>query len=85
MDDIKEKMQSIKEKADVTTLEKLKLVRYYINIQKYSSDKIIEELSHWDRAEIQKLIKDVEQENLKPGPKRYYVSLKEPLEDSALR
>ena len=30
-------------------------------------------------------IKEVERENAKPKPKRYYVSLKEPLEDANLR
>ncbi|MBD3204116.1 hypothetical protein GF327_07505 [Candidatus Woesearchaeota archaeon] len=84
-EDIKKEMDAIRAKKEPTTLEKLKLIRYYFNKLKYTEEKIFEELSSWNKQEVENIISDVKKENQKPRPKRYYVSLKEPLEDTRLR
>ena len=66
-------------------LDKLKVVRYYLNHEKLPADEIYEELKSWPRPTVEKIIAELEKENQKPKPKRYYVSLKEPLEDSSIR
>ena len=67
------------------SVEVLKYIRYAINVKKYPNEKIYEILSHWDKDKVNSAISKVEKENAAPRPKRYYVSLKEPLEDPNLR
>jgi hypothetical protein len=72
----------IKSKVNPTTLEKFKLIRYYMNHEKYSKDRIVSELPSWPKGDVQQIIEEIEKENQKPLPKRYFVSLKEPLDDN---
>lgn len=78
-------MNSIKLKEKPSIPEMRKYVRYIVNVLKYEPEAIMDHLSHWDKDEVERAIKEVVRENLKPKPKRYFVSLKEPLEDGALR
>ncbi|MEM3373605.1 MAG: hypothetical protein QXE31_00115 [Candidatus Woesearchaeota archaeon] len=74
-------MKKLREKKSPTIMEVQRLVRYYINVKKYDSEKIFEDLSHWNKEDVEKAIKEVERENSKPKPQRYYVSLKEPMDE----
>lgn len=78
---IEQEMNKLRETKNPTIMDIQKLVRYYINVKKYDSEKILEDLSHWNKEEVEKAIKEVERENSKPKPQRYYVSLKEPLDE----
>ncbi|MBT3720684.1 hypothetical protein HN789_02245 [archaeon] len=80
--DTKGKMNEIKNKSDPSIIEVYKYIRYKINVEKSSSESLFNELDHWDKKKIENAIKEVERENTKPKPKRYYVSLKEPLEEN---
>ena len=80
--DIRYEMESLKNKDDPVYTEIRRYVRYLINVKKYGEEKIYGDVAHWDREAVEKAIKDVERENMKPKPKRYFVSLKEPLEDN---
>lgn len=83
-DKTKAAMEAIRLKQNPTREEKLKYLRFYLkNIG--TKEKAIGELSSWGKAEILELIKEIELEKKKTMPKRYYVSLKEPLEDEFLR
>ncbi|MBU0758292.1 MAG: hypothetical protein KKF44_09560 [Nanoarchaeota archaeon] len=82
---VKRKMHEIKVKDNPTSLERLKLVRFFVNSEKYTEEKIYSELAHWPRQDVENSIHEVIKENSRPRPKRYYVSLKEPLEDSSFR
>ena len=81
MDDIELKMDEIKKKARPTDSEVKKYIRYMMNVKKYSNEQVMDECQDWGLAKIEHAIKEVELENSKPRPQRYYVSLKEPLED----
>ncbi len=83
--EVKKNMENIRKKENPTTLEKMKLIRYYVNHEKYSESRILKLLKEWPEDEVMNIIDDVKKEDLKPKPKRYYVSLKEPLEDSVLK
>ena len=85
INDVKEKIAKLKAIKQPSYLEVRKYVRYLINVKKYSPEEVMEDVMHWPLSFVEKAIKEVERENLKPKPKRYYVSLKEPLEDGALR
>ncbi len=85
MEDVAIEMNKIKAKKNPTVMEIRRYVRYAVNVLKYDSEKLYEEVVHWKKEELEKEIKEVERENLKPKPKRYYVSLKDPLEDGGLR
>ena len=80
-DSIRAEMDVIKKKKSPSEVELQKYVRYLINVLKYDSESVYEDVKHWDKEKISAAIKDIERENLKPKPKRYYVSLKEPLEE----
>ncbi len=81
MADVKSEMEAIKGKKNPSRFEVLKYVRYMINVEKAEPESIHNLVSSWRTEEVDKAIKEVEQENAKPRPKRYYVSLKEPLEE----
>ena len=83
--EIEAEMEAIKNKSNPTALEKVKLVRYYINVYEHPEGKIMELLKHWNPTDVKDHLQKVHEENAKKPPKRYYVSLKEPLEDSNLR
>ena len=85
MSDVEDIMREIKAKNNPDSIEILKYIRYAVNVKKYPNEKIIEILSHWDLGKIDSAIKKVEKENSAPRPKRYYVSLKKPLEDQNMR
>lgn len=80
--DIDKLMNQIKEIKDPSTVEIYKYVRYLINVKKYSKDEVFADVANWEKEKIENALKEVERENLKPKPKRYYVSLKEPLEEN---
>ncbi|MFH2020034.1 MAG: hypothetical protein ABIJ34_01355 [archaeon] len=82
MEEVEKVMVEISKKENPTQNDIQKYVRYLINVKKYTDEKIYEELSKWDEEKLAKAIKEVARENSKPRPKRYYVSLKEPLEES---
>ncbi len=82
---IEDMMNKIKLDKSPNIIDMKKYIRYAMNIHKKDPDEIKEELNHWDKEKVEKTIKSVERERQKPKPKRYYVSLKEPLEDSTLR
>lgn len=79
MEEIAEAMKQLKSKKSPSTIEVQKYVRYLINVLKYDPDSIFDEVSHWNRSDVEKAVKEVERENSKPRPQRYYVSLKEPI------
>ena len=81
MEEVKEEMQKIKSKKSPTIFEMQRYVRYLVNVLKYDSDSVFEDVPKWDKKEVEKAIKEVERENSKPRPQRYYVSLKEPLDE----
>ncbi len=83
--EIQEKMAKLKKIEKPSFLEVRKYVRYLTNIKKFSAEQIMEEVMHWQLSFVERAIKEVERENTKPKPKRYYVSLKKPLEDTTLR
>jgi hypothetical protein len=78
-------METIKNKEKPTKTEMRKYIRYLINVKKLDAENVYEDVPHWEKDEVDKAIKDIERENSKPTPKRYYVSLKEPLEEGSLR
>ena len=80
--DIEQQMKDIKNKESPTTVDIYKYVRYLINIKKYPDDDVYQDVLNWDKEKVSSAIKEVKRENLKPKPKRYYVSLKEPLEEN---
>jgi transcription initiation factor IIE alpha subunit len=82
--DVKEEMAQLKSKKAPSTVDIQKYVRYLTNVLKYDEESIYEDVPHWNKDAVGKAIKEVERENQKPKPKRYFVSLKEPL-DSDLR
>ncbi len=75
-------IEDLKNKAAPSTVEIYKYVRYLVNAKKYSEDEVYEDVPGWEKEKVEKAIKEVERENSKPKPKRYYVSLKEPLEEN---
>jgi hypothetical protein len=79
MDDVASEMKKLKSKKDPTVVDVRKYVRYMINVLKYDADSVYEDVPHWKKAEVAKAMKEVERENSKPRPQRYYVSLKEPM------
>ena len=79
MEDVEKIMKELKIKRNPTQFEVQKYVRYLVNVKKFDLDRIIDDVD-WDIDKIKKAYKEVERENSKPRPKRYYVSLKEPLE-----
>jgi hypothetical protein len=81
MDNVADEMKKIKAKKSPTIVDVQRYVRYTINVLKYDEEKVYEDVSHWPKEQVMKAIKEVERENSKPRPKRYYVSLKEPLEE----
>ena len=83
--DIEKEMEQIRKKDHPTALDQVKLIRYYINVYEHPEEKIMELLSHWDPKEVKAHFGKVHEEKAKQPPKRYYVSLKEPLEDSDLK
>ena len=80
-DSVKAEMDAIKKKRLPNKVEIQKYVRYLINVLKFDAESVHDDLKHWDKEKVETAIKDVQRENLKPKPKRYYVSLKEPLEE----
>lgn len=78
---IREDMKAIKAKKSPTIPEIQKYVRYLVNVLKYDAAKIHSDVPKWDKKKVDTAIKEVEFENSRPKPKRYYVSLKEPLEE----
>ncbi len=80
--DVEKQMDNIKKKQIPSTVEIYKYVRFLINVKKHSDDEVLEYLKHWNKDKVKDAIKEVKRENLKPKPKRYYVSLKEPLEEN---
>ena len=78
-------MEDIKKKESPSHVDMHKYIRYAINVKKFSNEEVLEDVAHWPLEKVQTNIKEVERENSKPKPKRYYVSLKEPLEDVALK
>ena len=83
--EIETKMNELKAKDNPSIIDAQKYVRYLINVKHYSPEEVLEDVQHWLLEIVEKAIKEVERENMKPKPKRYYVSLKEPLEDSMLK
>jgi hypothetical protein len=81
MDNVADEMKKIKEKKSPTVVDVQRYVRYVTNVLKYDAEKVHEEVPHWPKEQVEKALKEVERENSKPRPKRYYVSLKEPLEE----
>ena len=71
----------IKNKKNPTPTEKYKLIRFYVNVLKMDTEKIYSQVPQWKKEDVDKIVKEVEAENLKPTPKRYYVSLKEPMDE----
>ena len=84
-EEVQKKMAKLKSVKKPSYLEVRKYIRYLINVNKYSPEQVLDEVMHWPLSFVEKAMKEVERENQKPKPKRYYVSLKEPLEDGALR
>ncbi|MBN2367762.1 hypothetical protein JXC34_01990, partial [Candidatus Woesearchaeota archaeon] len=72
MEDVEKQMNEIREKNIPSLVEVKKYVRYAMNVLKNDPDALVEELSHWKLEDVEKAIKDVERENMKPKPKRYY-------------
>lgn len=84
-EDVEKRMNELKALDSPSIIEAQKYIRYLINVKKYAPEEVLEDVEHWPLEKVAHAIKKVERENLKPKPKRYYVSLKEPLEDSSLR
>ncbi len=85
MENVEKRMNEIKAKDDPSHVEIHKYVRYLINVKKYAGEEVLEDVPHWELGKVESSIKSVERENSKPRPKRYYVSLKEPLEDPSIK
>jgi hypothetical protein len=81
MENIESEMKKIRSKKSPNVLELQKYVRYLVNARKYDADSVYEDVPDWNRSEIEKALKEIERENSKPKPQRYYVSLKEPLDE----
>lgn len=75
-------MNKIKEKSEPSTVEIYKYIRFLINVKKLGKEEVFNDVKTWDKEKVENVIKEVERENSKPKPKRYYVSLKEPLEEN---
>ena len=78
--DVQASMNEIRNKLEPTQIEVHKYVRYLINVQNYSAERVMEKVPDWSLDKVETAIKDVERANNQPRPKRYYVSLKEPLD-----
>lgn len=85
MEDVKEEMKKIKSKKNPSVVDIQRYVRYMVNVNKYDEDSIYEDVPHWKKDDVKKAITEVERENSKPRPQRYFVSLKEPLEGDGMR
>jgi len=83
--EIEEMMKEISKKDYPSVIEVRKYIRYLINVKKMDEDEIFANVSHWNKDVVENAIKLTKRENAKPKPKRYYVSLKEPLEDARLK
>ena len=76
-------MRLIKEKPRPSLLEKTNYLRYVL--QNFKQDQLERELRElraaWGKAVVDGILADLKEEAKKgSGPKRYYVSLREPLE-----
>lgn len=80
MDDVEEKMIQIKNMQNPSEVDIHKYIRYLMNVKKYSGEEVFDDVGHWELAKVESSIRMVESANSKPRPKRYFVSLKEPLE-----
>jgi len=80
-EEVEKKMEEIKVLKDPDRFQAQKYIRYLINVKKYAGEEVMEDVEHWPLEIVERAIKEVERENSKPKPKRYYVSLKEPLEE----
>ena len=85
LQDVEKRMLELKNKEDPTQMDMYKYIRYLINVKEMTDEEVIEETSHWPLEKITIAINKVQRENAKPKPKRYYVSLKEPLDDTTLK
>jgi hypothetical protein len=85
MDDVQTRMNNIHNLKNPNSVEVLKYIRYLINVKDYDPDQVYEDVTHWDKSKIAMAIKDVYKENNRPKPKRYYVSLKDPLNEQNTR
>jgi len=79
-DEILARILELKKKQDPTMLEKLKVIRFYYNTEKLEKERIYKEVP-WPKKDVDSILEDLDKERQKPRPKRYYVSLKEPLEE----
>ena len=72
-------IKRIKEKAKPTLSEKVEYIKYLI--EKEQLDFEIKELKEkWGATLVEEIVSDVRASQKKSTPKKYYVSLKEPLE-----
>ncbi|PIY59790.1 hypothetical protein COY95_05210 [Candidatus Woesearchaeota archaeon CG_4_10_14_0_8_um_filter_47_5] len=83
----KKEMEEIRAKTNPSIVEKYKYIKYLIHeVPENERNKEIEHLaSLWGEDDVQKILKDVESESKKLPPKKYYVSLRDPLEDPMTR
>ncbi len=79
--DVEAEMRSIKSKKLPNAAELQKYVRYLVNVRKYDEESVYKDVPQWNKTDVARALKEVERENMRPKPKRYYVSLKEPLEE----
>jgi hypothetical protein len=52
---------------------------------RHDEEKIRQDVMHWDSKAVDEIIRMADAERSRPSPKRYFVSLKEPLEETGLR
>ena len=77
-------MRAIKEKPRPSLLEKTNYIRHCLeNLKQDTLESELKELrAKWGKAVVDSILADLKEEQRKGsgGPKRYYVSLREPLE-----
>jgi len=79
--DVSDEMQRIADDDNPNELEKKKYLRYLIS-QGSMAKKRPELEKRWGQRQVSELIEEIESENKKPNPRKYYVSLKEPLDEN---
>ena len=80
---LKAEIEVIKFKDAPTKDDKILFCKYYLDAK--GEEGLMKNLpKSWDKEEVKEILKQLKMER-KPLPKRYYVSLKEPLEDTFSR
>ena len=79
-------METIIKKAKPSSLEKLRYIRYFIAEGLGTPEDALKKLgTKWGKDKVERLLNRINKEGRKPHPKRFKVSIREPLMDPFLK